>query len=481
MFNLTFFISAAQKVIILSLSEAVKIAQSQSIDSKLLKIENGISKETYSLQRAQFFPQINFNSSVPGYNSSITSVTQPDGTIKFTTVEQAFSTMGVSLTQILVATGGSITASSNINRFDRLTGNRSTNFNTQPFVLGLNQPLFRFNESSFILKNANINYLISSKIFIKRQEELALKVSTLFHIVLSLQTTMDQLSFAQNSTDTLLLFAKQKLVLGKIEEDEFLQLQIEQSNTKMQLMQTVNNYRLAKNNLLNLLNLNDDNIDLVLVPTEPSSFELNSQQLLTTLFDYFKLNNPQFEQYKLGIETNKADIKRAKLNRLPNINLVAGYGSNQSAANLNDAYQNVLTQQNVTLGISMPLYTSGTNTANLKIAAYQQQNLQLQFQQFEQQILNDLLKQLQTYEMASLQINTAHFADSISQRRYEISHNKYIAGKINYTDLLIAQNQQLQAKQGYVNAIAAYWQAYYQLRVTTMYDIEKQEDIYKKE
>ncbi len=47
--------------------------------------------------------------------------------------------------------------------------------------------------------------------------------------------------------------------------------------------------------------------------------------------------------------------------------------------------------------------------------------------------------------------------------------------------MLLAQNQQQQAKQGYLSAIAAYWQAYYQLRVTTMYDIEKQEDIYKQE
>ena len=169
----------------------------------------------------------------------------------------------------------------------------------------------------------------------------------------------------------------------------------------------------------------------------------------------------------------EAALKRAKLNRLPNLNLIAGYGSNQSASVLNNAYQKVLTQQNATVGIAVPLFSSGANTASFKIADYQLKNQQLQLQQLEQRITNDLMSMVQTYNLAIQQISNAQFADSIAQRRYEISYNKYQAGKITYTDLLNAQSQQLQAKQGYLNAITAYWQSYYQLRVTTLFDIEK--------
>ncbi|MCC7534177.1 MAG: TolC family protein, partial [Bacteroidia bacterium] len=145
----------------------------------------------------------------------------------------------------------------------------------------------------------------------------------------------------------------------------------------------------------------------------------------------------------------------------------------------NNAYQNVLTQQNATVGLALPLFSSGANTASLKIANYQLQNQQLQLQQIEQRITNDIMSHVQAYNIAIQQISNAQFADSIAQRRYEISYNKYQAGKITYTDLLNAQNQQLQAKQGYLNAITAYWQAYYQLRVTTLYDIEKKQSLYE--
>ena len=177
---------------------------------------------------------------------------------------------------------------------------------------------------------------------------------------------------------------------------------------------------------------------------------------------------------------NEAAMQRAKRNRLPSINLIAGYGSNQSAPVLNNAYQNLLTQQNATVGIAVPLFNSGANMASFKIADFQLKNFQLQSLQLEQRITNDIMSQMLAYNLAVQQIVNAQFADSIAQRRYEISNNKYQAGKLTYTDLLLAQSQKMQAKQGYLNTIAAYWQAYYQIRVVTLFDIEKKESIYKK-
>ena len=182
-----FFNKSVHSQQLLTLNQAITLAQQNSINAQLNKNDYGITNQTFRQQQAQLFPQVNLNANLPGYNSSITSVTQPDGTIKFTTVEQAYSTMGVSLSQKIAATGGTFTASSNINRFDRLSGARTTNYNTQPFVLGLNQPLFRFNETAFNLKTARITKLIGSKVFIKQQEELALEVSNQFHALLQSQ------------------------------------------------------------------------------------------------------------------------------------------------------------------------------------------------------------------------------------------------------------------------------------------------------
>jgi len=462
----------------ITLQESIALAQQNSIQATLNKNNYEISNQLFKLQRAQLFPQVNLNANLPGYTNSITSVTQPDGTIKFTTVEQAYSSTGISLSQKIAATGGTFTASSNINRFDRLSGDRTTNYNTQPFVLGLSQPLFRFNETAFNAKVALINHLIGSKTFIKQQEQLALEVSNQFHSLLQVQQQLLIFSLTKLNTDTLLRMAKTKWELGKLGEEEYLQIQLEQINNTTQLQQAEQTYELLSIKFCTTLAI-PVTTKLILEQTEPTvsaniSIDENTTQ---TLLNYYKSNNPEYEQQRLKQLQNAADVKRAKLNRLPNINLTAGYGSNQSALVLNDAYQNLLTQRNATVGIAIPLFTSGANSASLKIASYQQQNILLQTQLLEQQITNDLMKQLQTYNSAIKQIHNTHLADSMAKRRYEISFNKYQAGKLTFTDLVYAQNQKLQATQNYVNAIAAYWQAYYQLRVTTLFNIETNQSI----
>jgi hypothetical protein len=84
-FALYFSKAIAQQT--LSLQDAIQLAQQNSIASQLNKNNYEIANQTYRMQRAQLFPQVNLNANLPGYNSSITSVTQPDGTITF---EQAF-------------------------------------------------------------------------------------------------------------------------------------------------------------------------------------------------------------------------------------------------------------------------------------------------------------------------------------------------------------------------------------------------------
>lgn len=464
----------------LMLLDAIQLAQQNSINAQLNKNTFEIANQIFLLQRAQLFPQVNLNANLPGYNSSITSVTQPDGTIKFTTVEQAYSTMGVSLSQKIALTGGTFTASSNINRFDRLSGARTTNYNTQPFVLGINQPLFRFNETAFNLKTARINKLIGSKVFIKQQEELALDVSNQFHALLQSQQQLILLQANKINIDSLLQAAALKLKLGKIGEEEYLQIQLEQINTNTQLQQVKANYELLKIKFCNLLAIPTTELSLIESIPNNNTVSANSETLLNKLIASYKNNSPEYEQQRLAQLQNEAVLQRAKLSRIPSLNLIAGYGSNQSAPFLNDAYQNLLTQQNATIGIAVPLFSSGANPASFKIADYQLKNIQLQMQQLEQRITNDIMSQLQSYNIALQQISNAQFADSIAHRRYEVSYNKYQVGKITYTDLLLAQNQQIQSKQSYLNAISAYWQAYYQLRVVTLFDIEKQESLYNK-
>jgi len=63
-------------------------------------------------------------------------------------------------------------------------------------------------------------------------------------------------------------------------------------------------------------------------------------------------------------------------------------------------------------------------------------------------------------------------ADTIARLRYNISTKRFVLGKIDLTNLTIAQNEKDQALINYIRNLQNFWVAYYQLRRLTLFDFE---------
>lgn len=265
-FLLSIYVASPQTA--LTLQQAIKTAQEKGLQSQFSNNTFEIANQTFRLQQAGLFPQVSLNANLPGYNSSINSVTQPDGTVKFTSVEQALSNIGISLNQKILATGGILSINTNINRFDRLTGNKSVNYNSQPLLVAINQPIFKFNEMALGLKTAKLNKLIGTKTFAESNENIALQTTQLYYQTLQAQVNINLAQFNINNIDTLLKLAKTKLDLGKIGEEEYLQIQLQSIDLSVKISQAKANYTYLKNKLCMMLNL-PQTIELILDNSEP--------------------------------------------------------------------------------------------------------------------------------------------------------------------------------------------------------------------
>jgi outer membrane protein TolC len=71
----------------------------------------------------------------------------------------------------------------------------------------------------------------------------------------------------------------------------------------------------------------------------------------------------------------------------------------------------------------------------------------------------------------------AQKADTIAQRRLEITKQRYLLGKLSTTDLNIALNETIQARQSFVNVLKTYWTSFYTLRRLTLFDFNRNEKI----
>jgi outer membrane protein len=84
-----------------------------------------------------------------------------------------------------------------------------------------------------------------------------------------------------------------------------------------------------------------------------------------------------------------------------------------------------------------------------------------------------VITQVRQIEMLKEQIRITRVADDIAQRRYNITKNRYLIGKIDITDMNIALTEKDEAKERYIRSLENFWMAYFTLRQLTLYDFEE--------
>jgi outer membrane protein TolC len=71
------------------------------------------------------------------------------------------------------------------------------------------------------------------------------------------------------------------------------------------------------------------------------------------------------------------------------------------------------------------------------------------------------------------QLVLAARSDTVAQRRFEVAKNRYLIGKIDITNLQLAQNEKDNARTVYFSTLKSYYVSYFRLRRSTLYDFRE--------
>jgi outer membrane protein TolC len=190
-----------------------------------------------------------------------------------------------------------------------------------------------------------------------------------------------------------------------------------------------------------------------------------------------KENRSDYINYELEKNASKIEMKRAAANRHITGILSASYGLNQTGSNFSDVYDNPLNSQQVSFSFNMPLINWGKARYDYKSAQNAYESKQASVTNQEQNMDLDIISKVMEIKQLRSSLFISAKADTIAQKRYEVSKNRYLIGKIDITNLTIAQNEKDEALVNYVRKIQNFWIAYYQLRRITLYDFEKNQKI----
>jgi len=451
----------------LTLSEVVEMARNQSISAR----QAATTKETkyweYRTFLSNYKPQLTLNGNLPAFSRSFIEVRQPDGTIQFQPVRNNNSSLNLSLSQSIAATGGSIYATSQLQRFDDFD-RKNTLYNGTPFAVGYMQPLLRFNSFKWDKKIEPLKFNESQQTYVESLEKISLQASGLFFDLLLAQVNLQIAETNLTNTDNILKVAKEKFELGKTSRNEILQLQLELLKTQKAVGVSKRDLEIASLNLKSFIGLQNEGKIVLKTPRPPIAMVLSTDKAITEAFAN-RADAIGFSRRKL--EAERA-VSKAKGDNGLNATLMATMGFSNRGLTVPELYRKPQDQQTVELQLDIPILDWGRSKSRTKTAEAQRQLTQYAVEQDQQNFRQEIYTQVSLFEMLRDQLTLTIEADSIASEKYKIAQERYVLGNLSITDLSIAFTEKDQAKRDYIYALRDYWGAYYKLRQLTLYDFE---------
>lgn len=450
-----------------SLFELIQIARSQSpswLQAETLKENKYWEYKTY---KSNYSPQLTLEGTLPDYQRTFSPVTQEDGSVIFQPLSNNSSNLSMRLNQSIGATGGRIFVNSSAQRFDDFDRD-FTQYNGSPISVGIIQPIFQFNSLKWDKNIEPLKYEESKKQYFEDLEQISIEATErYFNLLLAqINLTMANKNFANN--DTIYLIAEGRYQLGKIGENDLLQLEANLINSELDVSQSKLSLETATLDLKSFIGFKESqNIELVLNEKIPQ-FEIDEKSAVSEA----KRNRVASLSFKRRILEGDRGVAMAKGNNGVKLDLMATYGLNNRGSNFSTIYEDPNNQQTVRLNLSVPIVDWGRQRSRIKTAEANQKYIKYQVEQEQVNFEQEVVTIVKNFKLLRKQLKVRKKSDDIEQRKYNISKQLFLIGKIDITTLNIALKDKDSAKRNYITSLKDFWTGYFEIRRLTLYDFE---------
>jgi outer membrane protein TolC len=448
------------------LNDLIIYAKNNSLSFKIAKSNRDLAVGNYQIYKTDLRPRLNMIGNLIDYNKTYLSVTQPDGTISFRQVAQNYSNIQLSLSQKVHQTGGTISITNSLTRYDNWDVIRESQYTGSPISISISQPLFSFNDFKTRKEIENLKIQEAERGFTSENERIALQTTRLFFELLGAQAELDLVKSNLANQRRIFDIETKRIVLGTTTKATVLQIELQLLNSSRDLNIADSNLKKALFQLNNYIGFSDTAKYSVILPTMLPAISI-SEEVALKRAEENREEYARFIRQKLEAKRKLIEIKKDRFD----VQLFAQYGYNGTSTTLPSIYKNPNQQASILIGLEIPIVDFGRNKAKLR-AANAEKDLVDHLANFNE--IN--LRQEISFMLENLSVNFKNIsiyekADKIAIERYNLTSEQFKFGKTNVTELNIALTEKDNAKRLYINALKNFWEAYYQIRVLTLMDI----------
>ena len=458
----------------LTLNDVVELAKAQSPQAIQYRHQFRAAYFSFISYKATFLPKLSLTTSPTSWDKSITTSEVYNRQTEQWEITEAqkntfTSTAGLALSQNIGLTGGNISLASDFRRYQNFKddSDRATSYTTTPVRLTLTQSLNGYNALRWDRKIEPLAYEEAKQRYIVQLENVSSRAVTMFFYLAEAKVNLTIAETNLKNTEELYRITQGRYNQGTVAEDELLRVELRHMNASSSQNSAKVQIESALNQIRSYLGFRDNVLIELLIDPEIPSFKVKPEEAMELALS----SNPDILAYKQQLLEAERRAALAKSQTGVTMSLEATFGTNKWGYALKDAY--ALPYENregISLRINVPILDWNQTRNRYR---QQQSNLevtQAQVQQGETNFRQDVFLQVMSFNLQEDQLRIAAKSDTIANKSYDISYQRYIAGKGTITDLNLADAAKDEAKLGYMRALNRYWSLYYTIRQLTLFD-----------
>lgn len=467
------FVPYSKASILMPLSEAIHLAQQHSLDAQMARFSFLGNYWTYRSYRAELLPAASLSGSLLNYDRSVTSVRNyEDGRINYVENNSLTNSLTLSVSQNIMATGGTVSLQSYLYRLDQFNYDMRT-YNSQPLRLVYDQPLRTFNSLKWRNKSEPVAYERAKRQYLESMQSIAVTVVNLYFSVLSAQSEYKQSVATAEERSRLYEQTRRRFSLGTVTKSELLQLELSAINARV----AVKRHRLtlddARFQFFTYLQASHwDNVEL-LAPDNVPDIVLNEDEVMQRAVE--ASTHPLTQ--KLSLIESQRNLSQAKAQRGIQVSLHSELGLRNTANHFSDAYRHLQDNEIVGLSVSVPIFDWGVSKGRVRIAKANLDVTRTQIEQDDIEYRQEVKKLVMQFNLQYEQCRDAARAEEIADERYTLTVQRFETGSINVTELNTAQQEKESARSQYISQLRTYWSNYYNIQRRTLWNYIKNNEI----
>ena len=455
-----------------SVSYVVDTLSLTSNNAQIEKLKYKNELLLYENYKKSYLPSISFALSPIGFNRSLRLMQDPTtGSYTYVKDYSNSSSVGLTIHQKVPFTGGQLQVGSSLSYLNEFSYHRKS-YSTSPYYISYSQNLWggrkRYLLEKKIEESKNV---IAINKFCSNIAQIQQNVLSQYMDVLAAKMRLNLSKQTVLNNDTLLDIARIKLDNGRITEYDYKQIELQSLRSKLDSEDAIQNYQQLYHQLLTSIGTTQE---IAIVSPE---FDLPLSIDSVAIWYYVHKNNSFYQQLELEKLEAEQNLFLVKLENRFNASISLGYGTNQYAEHLVEAYHHPNTRQSIQVGIQIPIFQWGINKNKVKMAENIFQSNLLERETRLRNFENQITERINAYRSSVKLWMTAKQSYELSQDQYKLALKKFSLGRISDYELYIAQNNQFTSLSQYASAIRQAYTNYYIIRGMTLYDFKKERDL----